>query len=194
MRKCYTRTCNFYYGNYAKILINKKKALPLAGNPNIAFDQVEVFQRKSKRIVKSELYPINEVNSLNKEKASIIKNDIKKITSKRKSILGLKFASPQIIGVLNVTPDSFSDGGLFLKESKAYSQANLMIKSGATIIDVGGESTRPGSKTINPTVEWKRIKNVVIRLKKKISKYTFVIRYKKILCNEKRYRKRNKYY
>ena len=167
MRKYYTRPCNFYYGNYAKKLVKRKKALILAGNPNIAFDQVEVFQRKSKRIVKSELYPINEVNSLNKEKASIIKNDIKKITSKRKSILGLKFASPQIIGVLNVTPDSFSDGGLFLKESKAYSQANLMIKSGATIIDVGGESTRPGSKTINPTVEWKRIKNVVIRLKKK---------------------------
>ena len=42
------------------------------------------------------------------------------------------------MGVLNVTPDSFSDGGLFFEESKAYNQANLMINDGATIIDIGG--------------------------------------------------------
>ena len=53
------------------------------------------------------------------------------------------------MGVLNVTPDSFSDGGLFFDRSKAYDQANLMISNGATIIDVGGESTRPGSKIVN---------------------------------------------
>ena len=52
------------------------------------------------------------------------------------------------MGALNITPDSFSDGGLFFNESKAYDQADLMIKSGATIIDVGGESTRPGSKLL----------------------------------------------
>jgi len=46
MRKYYTRPCNFYYGNNAKKLISKKRALSLAGNPNIAFDKLEVFQRK----------------------------------------------------------------------------------------------------------------------------------------------------
>ena len=46
MRKYYTRPCNFYYGNYAKKLIKNKKALSLAGNPSIAFDKVEIFQRK----------------------------------------------------------------------------------------------------------------------------------------------------
>ena len=46
MRKYYTRPCNFYYGNYAKKLIKSKKALQLAGNPNIAFDKLEVFYRK----------------------------------------------------------------------------------------------------------------------------------------------------
>ena len=50
MRKYYTRPCNFYYGNYAKRLINKKKALSLANNPNIAFDQLEIFQRKKKEL------------------------------------------------------------------------------------------------------------------------------------------------
>ena len=53
------------------------------------------------------------------------------------------------MGILNITPDSFSDGGLFFKENKAYRQAKLMINDGATILDIGGESTRPGSKTIN---------------------------------------------
>tara|TARA_B110000014_G_scaffold35893_1_gene22979 strand:- start:254 stop:472 length:219 start_codon:yes stop_codon:yes gene_type:complete len=49
MRKYYTRPCNFYYGNYARKLIKQKKALSLAGNSNIAFDQLEIFKRKKKR-------------------------------------------------------------------------------------------------------------------------------------------------
>ena len=166
MRECYTRPCNFYYGNYARRLIAKKKGLPLAGNPNIAFDQLEIFQRKKRKIIKSNSCSIFEINSLSKEKKTVIKADLKKITSKRKNIRNLKLNSTQIMGVLNVTPDSFSDGGLFLEESKAYNQAKLMIESGATIIDIGGESTRPGSKTISDQDEWNRIKNIVIKFKK----------------------------
>ena len=166
MRECYTRPCNFYYGNYARRLIAKKKGLPLAGNPNIAFDQLEIFQRKKRKIIKSNSCSIFEINSLSKEKKTVIKADLKKITSKRKNIRGLKFNSTQIMGILNVTPDSFSDGGLFLEESKAHDQVRLMIESGATIIDIGGESTRPGSKTISDQDEWNRIKNIVIKFKK----------------------------
>ena len=51
MRKYYTRPCNFYYGNYANKLIKKKKAFSLAGNLNIAFDQLEIFQRKKKELL-----------------------------------------------------------------------------------------------------------------------------------------------
>ena len=170
MRKCYTRPCNFYYGNYAKKLIANKKALPIAGNSNIAFDQLEIFQRKKKRTIKSNFYPINEIKSLNKTILLTIKNDLKKIISKRKSILGLKLNNPQIMGVLNITPDSFSDGGLFFEGPKAYDQANLMINSGATIIDMGGESTRPGSKIISEKEEWERIKSIIIKLKRNFSK------------------------
>ena len=166
MRKYYTRPCNFYYGNCARRLIKKKRAFSLAGNPNIAFDQLEIFQRKKRRIIESNSYSIFKIKSLNKEKKTVIKTDLKKITSKRKKISGLKFNSPQIIGVLNVTPDSFSDGGLFFEESKAFDQVNLMIENGATIIDIGGESTRPGSKTINEKDEWDRIKNIIIKFKK----------------------------
>ena len=74
------------------------------------------------------------------------------------------------MGVLNITPDSFSDGGLFSEESKAYDQASSMIQNGAKIIDIGGESTKPGSKTINEKEEWERIKNTIIKLKKNFPK------------------------
>ena len=84
--------------------------------------------------------------------------------------MGLKFDVSMIMGALNITPDSFSDGGLFFEETKAYNQAKLMIDSGATIIDIGGESTRPGSKTIDEKEEWRRVKNTVIKLKKNFPK------------------------
>jgi len=169
MRKYYTRPCNFYYGNYARKLIKKKKALSLAGNPNIAFDQIEIFQRKTKGIAQSDIYSISSINVLPREIKLKIKIDLKKITSKRKNICGIKFDGSHIMGVLNVTPDSFSDGGLFFDKSKAYDQANLMIKNGAIIIDIGGESTRPGSKIVSDKDEWDRIKDIIIKLKENFS-------------------------
>ena len=170
MRKYYTRPCNFYYGNYAKKLISKKKALPLAGNYNIAFDQIEIFQRGKKKTVESKIYSISDIKNLQKRKKSLINIDLKKITSKRKSICGLKFDHPHIMGILNMTPDSFSDGGLFFDESKAYKQAKLMIAGGASIIDIGGESTRPGSKIVSEKEEWSRIKSTLQKIKKKFFK------------------------
>ena len=167
MRKYYTRPCNFYYGNYAKRLVKKKKAYNLAGNLNIAFDQVEVFQRKKNDSISSNRYSIFEIKSLIKEKKNAVENDLKKIVEKRKKILELKFDRVHIMGVLNITPDSFSDGGLFFNERKAYDRAKLMIKDGASIIDIGGESTRPGSRTVKENEEWKRIKNTIIKLKQK---------------------------
>ena len=74
------------------------------------------------------------------------------------------------MGILNLTPDSFSDGGKFNNAIKAFKQISNMINSGANIIDVGGESTRPGSKTVDPKIEWKRIKYVLNKFKKKHKK------------------------
>ena len=166
MRKYYTRACNFYYGEIAKSLISDKKALSLNSRKNIAFDQVEIFQRMKNNNIESKIYSITEIKNLNKE----IKEDIRNITLERKSILGLKFNTPKIMGILNITSDSFSDGGLFFEESKAYNQAKLMIDSGATIIDIGGESTRPGSVTLDEKEEWKRIENTIVNFKKNFAK------------------------
>ena len=166
MRKYYTRACNFYYGNYAKKLIKSKKALPLAGNSNIAFDQLEIFQRVNKKRVKSYKYSIFNINKLSKKIIGVVRKDLKNITFRRKSLNGIKFNKPHIMGILNVTPDSFSDGGLFFKNTKAYNQAKHMIKNGASIIDVGGESTRPGAKIVDKKKEWQRIKKIIMKIKK----------------------------
>ncbi len=65
------------------------------------------------------------------------------------------------MGVLNVTPDSFSDGGLFLKPGAALARARLMVEAGADIIDVGGESTRPGARVVTVEEELDRVVPVV---------------------------------
>ena len=66
-----------------------------------------------------------------------------------------------LMGVLNVTPDSFSDGGEFNKPATALSQAKLLAKAGADIIDVGGQSTRPGAKQISVEEELERVLSVI---------------------------------
>src|SRR5918997_3286069 len=71
---------------------------------------------------------------------------------------------PVLVGVLNVTPDSFSDGGDFLDPAKAASHAVAMLDEGARIIDVGGESTRPGSDRVTPEEEASRVVPVVERI------------------------------
>ena len=72
------------------------------------------------------------------------------------------------MGVLNLTPDSFSDGGKFNNENKGVKQAKLMFSLGANLIDVGGESTRPGSKGVNIKVEWNRVNKVLKSICNKI--------------------------
>lgn len=77
----------------------------------------------------------------------------------------LKFDKPKIMGILNITPDSFSDGGKYLSESIAVDHALKMIDYGADIIDIGGESTRPGSNPVMLEEELKRTIPVIKRLK-----------------------------
>ena len=74
----------------------------------------------------------------------------------------------KIMGVLNVTPDSFSDGGCFLDPALAEKQALVLQDEGAHFIDVGGESTRPGSRPVTTREELRRVLPVLKRLSKKI--------------------------
>jgi dihydropteroate synthase len=74
---------------------------------------------------------------------------------------------PRVMGVLNVTPDSFSDGGDYLDTARAVERGVAMVRQGADIIDVGGESTRPGSRPVSAGEEMERILPVIEALKKR---------------------------
>jgi dihydropteroate synthase len=65
------------------------------------------------------------------------------------------------MGVVNVTPDSFSDGGRYLDPKEAVARAEVLVAEGADLIDIGGESTRPGATPISPEVEWRRVEPVL---------------------------------
>ena len=80
----------------------------------------------------------------------------------------LDVSSPQIMGVLNVTPDSFSDGGEFNAVESALGQIGLMVSQGASIIDIGGESTRPGSE---PVTEQQELERVIPVIEKALSQF-----------------------
>lgn len=73
----------------------------------------------------------------------------------------LDLARPVVMGILNVTPDSFSDGGLFLARDRAVRQAVAMAEEGAAIVDIGGESTRPGAQPVSVQEELDRVIPVI---------------------------------
>ena len=165
MKKYYTRACNFYYGNVSKKLVQKKKTLPLNGIKEISFDKIEILSRNSKKTIS-----IKEMNKLPIFLKKKITRDLKIITKKIKNFSNLKFnTSPNIMGVLNLTPDSFSDGGKYNQRNNGFNHAINLFKLGANIIDVGGESTRPGSLEIKYKKEWNRIKKTIIKLNKKVN-------------------------
>ena len=76
--------------------------------------------------------------------------------------------SPRLMGILNVTPDSFSDGGIHLRPEDAIRRAHQMVEEGADIIDVGGESSRPGSDPVTAQEEIERVVPVIQRLSKEV--------------------------
>ena len=166
MKKYYTRACNFFYGSHSKKLVKNKDALPLCGDSSISFNQIEIFS-KNKKKVNSKIIKIKNINKLPQKIKNKVFKDIKKITAKRNF---LKKKSHMLMGVLNLTPDSFSDGGKFNTLKKTSKRIKNMNDSGAEIIDVGGESTRPGSKIVSQKNELFRVKQVIKKFKKKYPK------------------------
>ncbi len=164
MRRHYTRVCNFFYGEDSKLLVRQKKTIPLNDNKDISFDHLEIITRQTKKKLS-----IKEVKNLPKVVRNQINKDLKNIKSKKKNFANFNFQKlPNIMGVLNLTPDSFSDGGKFNSKKKGSKHAIEMFKLGANIIDIGGESTRPGSNAVNHELEWKRVEKIIKSIRKKI--------------------------
>ncbi len=90
-----------------------------------------------------------------------------RLTAPRAPLLGLAMDAPRLMGILNVTPDSFSDGGRFERPEAALAQARVLVAAGADILDIGGESTRPGSDEVPVADEVARTAPVIAALRAK---------------------------
>jgi dihydropteroate synthase len=120
-----------------------------------------------KLILKLEQYPdLHPLDQLIKETIKNISKTHYSIRCRKQTLtLGKRTL---LMGILNVTPDSFSDGGLFFNRGKAVDHGKKMVEEGADIIDIGGESTRPGSKPLELEEELRRVVPVIESLAKKI--------------------------
>ena len=89
-----------------------------------------------------------------------------------------------ILGILNITPDSFSDGGLYLNPKKAFDKAMKLLKDGCDIIDIGGESSRPGSTPISAQEELDRVIPVIEKIKNEVECLISIDTYKADVASE----------
>ena len=94
------------------------------------------------------------------------KAQLAKLTMARPDFAGLCLSQPQIMGIVNATPDSFSDGGVNFEAEQGIANARQMAKDGASILDVGGESTRPGAAPVDRDEEVRRISPIISALTK----------------------------
>ncbi len=128
-----------YYRPVVCVGPRPSEALGLAGRPELWFSQVECLSRdRPARVV-----------SL----ADVPEAVLSRLSTPRAPLCGLSMDRPRLMGILNVTPDSFSDGGCYETREKSLSQARRLVTEGADILDIGGESTRPGAETIPPDLE-----------------------------------------
>jgi len=99
--------------------------------------------------------------SLPEALAEALEQQRHKLTRPRSSFAGLALDKPLLMGIVNVTPDSFSDGGRYYETAQAVSHGLALWQAGAKILDIGGESTRPGSQTVSPEEEINRVVPVI---------------------------------
>jgi dihydropteroate synthase len=150
--KSYLRPIGLLYGATASAAIAEGLALPLAGGP-IAFSAAELIEG-TPREAKRHLLPTKDVAA---SREPGIKELLKRVTAKRPPFAGLNLDQPLLMGIVNVTPDSFSDGGLYDTKEEAITHAAELARTGAAIVDVGGESTRPGSDAVEEENELSRV-------------------------------------
>lgn len=136
-----------YYRAIAQTDMHRPNAAYSLAGGSCWFDRVEVLQRgKASRLINAADVP-----------AEILAD----ITSPREPVAGLDMNRPNIMGILNVTPDSFSDGGVFASRDAAITQSFQMFADGADILDIGGESTRPGAVEVSVSEEVARVVPVI---------------------------------
>lgn len=154
--KLYLRPIGFLYGPPAEAAIEDGLALPLAGGP-IAFS-VAVLIEGDPTNSRRRLFTAQTLKDVRDADLGAV---LARVTSPRPPFAGLSLARPVLMGIVNVTPDSFSDGGLYDTTEGAIIQAAELAAAGAAIVDIGGESTRPGADTVDSGDELARVMPVL---------------------------------
>ncbi|VBB68990.1 Dihydropteroate synthase [invertebrate metagenome] len=148
-------------GDIAEIAVKLGRARLLVGGP-LAFTACEVVARQGETI-RSAVLPLDEVQAwaARENATQWIHTLLDRLSSRRPPFSGFSFERPRLMGVVNVTPDSFSDGGTLVNPRLALAHALRLKAAGADIIDVGGESTRPGACSVAPAEEIERVVPVI---------------------------------
>ena len=137
---------------------------PLAGGP-LAFERCEVVVRDGSRSVARALIPADQVPAWAARWAPDLAGEaearLATVQAPRQAFAGLDLDRPRIMGVINVTPDSFSDGGDRFERARAIDDGLAMIEADAAALDVGGESTRPGAEPVSEAEELRRVIPVI---------------------------------
>ncbi|HEY5363832.1 MAG TPA: dihydropteroate synthase, partial [Aestuariivirga sp.] len=152
--KTYLRAIALLHGPDALAQISTGTAASLAGRRDLAFTQAEWIEREGKTITRR-ILTLDEARSHPTFSA---------ITQPRANFGPLALNRIHVMGVVNVTPDSFSDGGVNSQSGVAITAARQMIEDGASLLDIGGESTRPGAVDVSIIEEQARIMPVIMAL------------------------------
>ena len=150
--KLYLRPIGFLYGDTAAEAVAEGAAFALAGGP-ISFTAAELIEGTPSSTERRLLAAKELAGSRDSDLARVLNS----VTAPRPAFAGLALSRPLIMGIVNVTPDSFSDGGLYDKTEGAVVRAAELAAAGADIVDIGGESTRPGSDPVEEGDELGRV-------------------------------------
>ena len=152
----YLRPLGLLYGDAARAAVESCKAGLLAGS-EIAFSQAQLITGTADEADR-ELRSFQELERSNDDAIARI---MERLVAPRPTIAGLSLDTPRLMGVVNVTPDSFSDGGLYNEADQAIARGAELALSGADIVDIGGESTRPSADPLDPGEEIRRVLPVI---------------------------------
>jgi dihydropteroate synthase len=159
----YLRPLGLLRGHSARQAIAQGDALPLAGGP-LAFGAGEIILRSNGRIDRfvATVGVIRRwADRLEGEAKARVTEILHHLTAPRRDPQDRPVEGPRLMGIVNVTPDSFSDGGEHLDPAAAIAYAHTLAQAGADIIDIGGESTRPGATPVPPAIEIARLEPVL---------------------------------
>ncbi|HTN98595.1 MAG TPA: dihydropteroate synthase, partial [Nordella sp.] len=152
----YLRPLSLLYGPDARRAIAEGGAGALGGSDFIAFTQVQLIKRDGGSVLKR-VISYAEAQRAYGEQLDLIE-------ARRRSFAGLAMNRPKLMGIVNVTPDSFSDGGQLASAVDAVAHGMRLAGEGADILDIGGESTRPGSDAVPAETENQRVLPVIAAL------------------------------